>query len=69
MEVGDKVDIVVPGQGLVHPVLKHLQEALVGVEPEWCEGQGEGSSVGIVVSVEVVLQQGLELVCVLDTHA
>ena len=27
--VGDKVDIVVSGQGLVHPVFKHLHKPLV----------------------------------------
>ena len=63
--VGDEVDILVPGQGPVHPLLKLLNKALVGVEPEWCEGEGERRSVGGVVTLEVVLKQCSELISVL----
>ena len=66
LEVGHEVDVLVSGQGLVHPVLELLHEALVGVEPEGGEGEGEGRPVGAVVPREVVLQQRAELLRVLE---
>ena len=39
--VGHEVHVIVAGQRLVHPVLKHLHEVLVGLEPEGGEGEGE----------------------------
>ena len=67
--VGHKEHIFIPGEDAVHPVLKHLNEPFVAVEPEGCEGEGERGSVGAVVPVEVVLEKGLELVRVLDVGA
>ena len=66
MIVGDKVDILVSGQGPVHPILKHLHKSLVGAQPEWSEGERQRSSVAGVVTLKVVLEQGAELVSVLD---
>ena len=63
--VGDKVDILVPGQSPVHPVLEHLNKSLVGAQPERSEGERQRSSVAGVVTLKVVLEQGAELVSVL----
>ena len=57
LELGGEVNVVVGGGNEGHPLVQHLGEALVGDEPGGVEGEGEGGSVGAVVTLEVVVQQ------------
>jgi len=62
LKLGDKVDIVVGGEDVAHPLAEGVVESLVGGEPGGVEGQGEGRLVRRVVTLEVVLQHRTELV-------
>ena len=56
LELGGEVNVVVGGGNEGHPLVQHLGEALVGDEPGGVEGEGEGGSVGAVVTLKVVVQ-------------
>ena len=57
LELSGEVDIVVGGGNVGHPLVEDVSEALVGDQPGWVEREGEGSSVGAIVSLKVVVQQ------------
>ena len=57
LELSDKVDIVVGGGNVGHPLVEDLGESLVGDQPGGVEGEREGSAVGAVVALKVVVQQ------------
>ena len=52
--------------GLLDPLGEHLGEALVNFEPSSVETQTQGSSVGLVVTVEVVTQKSGKLFFLID---
>ncbi len=66
LKFGDKVNVVVGGEDMTHPLAESVVEALVGDEPGGVEGEGEGGLVRRVVSLEVVLQHRPKLVPVLQ---
>ena len=57
LELGGEVNVIVGGGNVGHPLVEDVSEALVGDQPGWVEREGEGSSVGAIVSLKVVVQQ------------
>ena len=57
LELSDKVDIVVGGGNVGHPLVEDLGESLVGDQPGGVEGEREGGTVGAVVTLKVLVQQ------------
>ena len=57
LELSGEVDIVVGGGNEGHPLVEDLGESLVGDQPGGVEREGEGSPVGAVVALKVVVQQ------------
>jgi hypothetical protein len=62
LQLGDKVNVVVGGEDVTHPLAKGVVKALVGDKPGRVEGEGEGGLVRRVVTLEVVLQHRSKLV-------
>merc|ERR550539_253794 len=69
LELSDKVDVVVGGGNVGHPLVEDLGESLVGDQPGGVEGEREGGTVGAVVTLKVLVQQLPELVFVVDVAA
>lgn len=57
LELGGEVNVIVSGGNVGHPLVEDVSEALVGDQPGGVKGEGEGSSVGAIVSLKVVVQQ------------
>lgn len=66
---GYEVDVIVLLQYLVHPVEESVQELGVVLEPSGVEVESQGRAVLVVVSVEVVVQEVVELVSSEDVGA
>ena len=62
LQLGDKVNVVVGGEDMTHPLAEGVVEALVGDEPGGVEGEGEGGLVRRVVTLKVVLKHRPKLV-------
>ena len=69
LNVIDKVHVVVLSQDLRHPIPNGLGESRVGLKPSGVETERERGAVGGVVTLQVVLEQVLELFLGVDVGA
>merc|ERR1719244_1144813 len=62
----DEVNVRISQKDVVHPLLEDIIEALVTDQPGGIERERQGSLVGPIMTLEVVLQQLLELILVVN---
>jgi hypothetical protein len=66
---GDKVNVTVLGQDLVHPEEESIHEFRVVLQPGGVEEKAEGGAVLGVMAVKVVVEEGVELLAGQDVGA
>lgn len=59
---GDEVDVVVVGQDFVDPVEEGVEEFGIVLQPGGVEVEAERSAVRVVVTLKVVVQEGVKLI-------